>query len=100
MENATKMQGNFGQEGNKNTLWDTPGTPMKIRAKFPRQAMMPYAMVECPVEASRTPNEMRLWIEEQEKDDIKFQKDDWELVNKLVMAEGKVDVSDKKIIMV
>ena len=39
---------------------------------------------------------MRLWIEKQDKDVTRFQKDDWKLVNKFVMAEGQVDVSDKK----
>ena len=67
----------------------------KKRAKFPRLAMVNYAMVEWLVIANR-PNKLRLWIEKQEKYEPKFQKDDWELVHKFVMAEGQVDVSDKK----
>ena len=42
VENAIEMQGHFGQEGNKNTLWDTSGEQMITRAKFPRLAMVPY----------------------------------------------------------
>lgn len=69
---------------------------MKIRAKFPRLEMVPYAMVEWLVKANSTPSEMRLWIEKQDMEVTKFQREDWELVNKFVMKLGQVSVSDKK----
>ena len=39
---------------------------------------------------------MRLWVENQEKDEPNFQKDDWELFNKFVVSAGQVDDSYKK----
>ena len=70
--NSIKMQGHFVQEGNDNTVWDTAGDPMKTRAKFPKLEMMLYDMVEYLFKANRTHNELRLWIDRQEKDDSNF----------------------------
>ena len=44
--------------------------------------MVPYAMVDWLVQANRTPHELRMWMENQEKDDTNFQKKDWELLKK------------------
>ena len=95
VDNAIKMQGHSGKEGKDTALWDKAGDTTKTSAKFPRSAMVPYAMVEWPVKENRTHNELILWREKQEKDYPKFQKYDWKLVNKFVIAAGQVDVSDK-----
>ena len=99
VDNAIEMQGHFRQEGNNKTLWDMAGYPTKTNVKFPRLAMVTYAMVEWLVQENRTPNELRMWIENQEKDEPNFQKYDWELFKKFVVALGQVDESDKKISM-
>ena len=78
--NVIAMQRNFGQERNNNTLWDTTGDTNKMKDNLPRLSMVPYAILECLVQAKRTPNEFRLWMENQDKDDPKFQKEDWELL--------------------
>ena len=56
------MQGNFGQEGNNNTLSGMSGDTTKTKKNLPRLAMVPYAMVEWLFQANRMPNEFRLWM--------------------------------------
>ena len=89
------MQGHFGQEGNDNTLWDTAEDPTKTKAKLPILAMVPYEMVQWPFQANSMPNELRLWIENQDKDDPNFQKDEWELFKNFMMAAVQVYALDK-----
>ena len=38
---------------------------------------MPYAVVEWLSKKGRTPNELRLWLEEMMRTDVNFKKDDW-----------------------
>ena len=66
------MQSHFGKEGNNNTLWDKSGDTTKTKAKFPILAMVTYAMVEWLVQASRTPNKLGMWMENQDKDNPNF----------------------------
>ena len=61
-------------------MWDTVGDTNKTKAKLTRLEMVPYAMVECLVQVNRTPDELRLCMENQEKDNPSFKKYDWELL--------------------
>ena len=66
------MQSHFGKEGNNNTLWDTSGGTNKTKAKLPILSMVPYAMVYVLVKLNIMPNELRLWVKNQDKDDPNF----------------------------
>ena len=79
--NEIEIQGHFGHEAINNTLWYTKGYPTKTKAELPRLVMVPYAMVEWLVQSNKTPYELMLWIENQDKDGPNFQKYYWGLFN-------------------
>ena len=45
-------------------MWDTTGRTKTTKLKFPRLSVLPYAVVEWIIKRVRTPNEMRVWLEE------------------------------------
>ena len=58
-------------------MWDTTVRKNLTTVNFPRLAVVPYAVVEWLSKKGRTPNELRLWLEEMMRTDVNFKKDDW-----------------------
>ena len=54
-------------------MGDATGEINMTTKKLPRLAVVPYAYLEWLSEGGRTPNELRLWLEETVKNDANFQ---------------------------
>ena len=63
--------------------------------RFPRLAVVLYALVEWLSKKGRTPNELRIWLEKMIRADINFIKEDWGLFFEISMAAEKMDPNDK-----
>ena len=59
--------------------------------------MLPYAVVEWLNEGGRTPNQLRVWLEEMIRTYVNCLREDWDLFFKFAMAAAQMDPSDKKI---
>ena len=77
-------------------MWDTIGRTHLTTVKFPRLAVVPYAVVEWISKNGLTPNELRVWLEKLMKTDVDSKKDDWELFFAFSMAAAQMDPDDKK----
>ena len=64
--------------------------------RFPRLAVVPYAVVEWLSKKGRTPNELRIWLEKMIRTNVNFIKEDWGLFLELSMAAAQMDPNDKK----
>ena len=77
LSNSIEMKTHFRQEANHNFMWDTTGETNLTTKKFLSMANVPYAAVECLSKGVRTPNELRVWLEEMMRKDVNYQKEDW-----------------------
>ena len=62
-------------------------------------AVVPYAVVEWISEGGRTPNELRVWLEEMMRIYGNYQREDWELFYKFTMAAAKMYPNERKRIV-
>ena len=90
------MKTHFRQEGNRHAMWDTMDKTNLTKRKFPRLAVVPYTAVEWLSEGGRTPNELRVWLEEMMITDGTCQKGDWELFFEFSISAAQMDPNDKK----
>ena len=77
-------------------MWDTTGKTNLTTRKFPRLEVVPYAAVEWLSEGGRTPDELRVWLEEMMIKEGHFQKEDWGLFFKFEMVTAQMEPNDKK----
>ena len=71
--NPIEMQTHFSQEENCHAMWDTTGRTNLTTMKFPRLEVMPYAVAEWISKRGRTPNGLRVWLEEIMRTYVNFQ---------------------------
>ena len=67
-------------------MWYSMGKTNLTTRKFPSLAVVPYKGVEWLSEGGRTPNELRVWLEEMMRTEGNFQKEDWDFFFEFVMA--------------
>ena len=65
-------------------------------AKFPRLAVVPYAVVEWLSKKGRTPNELRVLLEKMMRKDVNYKKEDWDLFFTFSIAESQMEPNDRK----
>ena len=63
LSNQIELQIRFSQEENCHVMWDTTGMKNLTTIRFPRLAVVPYAVVEWLNKKGHTPNELRIWLE-------------------------------------
>ena len=97
LSNPIEMRTHFSQEENCYDMWDTTRRINLTAVNFPRLVVVPYAVVECLSKRGRTPNELRVWLEEMMRKDVNCKKEDWELFFAFSMAAAQMDPNDKKI---
>ena len=76
LSNPIEMKTHLSQEENLHAMWDTIGRTHLTTVKFPRLAVVPYAVVEWISKNGLTPNELRVWLEKLMKTDVDSKKDD------------------------
>ena len=62
LSNPIEMQTHFSQEENFHAMWDTTGRKKLATARFPRLAVVPYAVVEWLSKRGLAPNELSVWL--------------------------------------
>ena len=78
-------------------MWDTTVVKNLTTLRFPRLAVLPYAVLEWLSKKGRTPNELRIWLEKMMRTYINYIKEDWDLFFAFSMAAAQMDPNDKKI---
>ena len=58
--------------------------------------MVPYSVLEWLSKKGRTPNELRVCLEEMMRTDVNCKKEDWELFFAFSIAAAQMDPNDKK----
>ena len=64
LSSSIEMQTHFSQVGNRHAMWDTTGETNLITRKFKRLEVVPYKAVQWLNKGGRTPNELRVLLEE------------------------------------
>ena len=82
------MQTHFSQEGNHPAMWDTMVKTYLTTRKFPRLVVVTYTEVEWLSEGGRTPNQLRVCLEEMTRTEGNFQNTDRELFFWFTMEEA------------
>jgi len=90
------METYFSQDGNRHSLWDTSGEVDRVEHNLPRLVVVPYAAVLWLSEKERTPNDLRVWIENMIRNDATCQKGDWQLLLDFAVGAAQADPGDKK----
>ena len=70
LRNPIEMQTHFSQEENCNAMLDTTGRKNLTTIKLTRLAVVSYVVVEWLSKRGKTPNELRVWLEEMMGPDV------------------------------